>query len=230
MRNPELVRSWTLMARPVQALAVLVIVNTLSGCMPPFAEMQGARLTGVGRAEITPHLTRTLFAENGEVEQLYNNLGVSVSTGLSPRSDFRLTFVRSVVVDEPGEGFNVIGFGPKFSLSPNRAALFVPIGFGIAEGLDISNTLQTHPTLLFTTPLGRGAELNTSLKALIPLAQNEAELLVGATIGLAIGRDISKWAIRPEVAFLRNPGEDGTAISAGVGMTFGLGGARPRAP
>ncbi len=135
--------------------------------------------------------------------------------------DFRLRYERiSVDLDGDGSfGVNILGFGPKFSLIKDMVAVYVPIGFAFGEDIEVSETWQIHPTLLITLPVSKYIEFNPSAKILIPI-KGEQDTLVAFNLSTAISANLEKWAIRPEIGFLYNPGESGHFMHFSIGFTY----------
>jgi hypothetical protein len=201
-------------------LAAIVCGTLVVGCAAPFSDLQSARLAGTGRIEATPSFSTVSFSGDGESERIQTHVGLQVATGIGARTDLRLRFERIDVRDEDF-GANVIGFGPKFSLMFDRIALNLPVGFAFGSDIEMSETWQIHPTLLGTLPVHPAVELNGSIKMLVPLVErNEIDDLVAFNIGLGIGPDLARWAIRPEVGWMFNPGEDGHFRHFSIGLTY----------
>jgi hypothetical protein len=106
-------------------------------------------------------------------------------------------------------------------------ALALPFGFAFGQDIDSGETWETHPTLLATWTPSRKAELTASAKALVPLSGEDRGILLALNLGLGLGSDVSRWAFRPEVGFLWNPGESGHYTHLSLGLTLGFGGRRP---
>jgi hypothetical protein len=204
---------------------LLVAAASLAGCVPPFSEMQGARTVGPRAFEVTPFYSSVSTADEGEREKAYNQFGLLLALGVGERVDLRARIERQVVTGEPDDALMVVGAGPKVALVPDRAAVFLPVGLAFGDGLESSRTVALHPTLLFTIPFSSRMELNPSTKLLIPLNEEEggAGALWAANLGLALGPDVRRWAIRPEIGVLRNPGESGYALHYSIGASFGGG-------
>jgi hypothetical protein len=213
---------------PVRLIAAAMLVMT-AACAAPFAEMQSARLAGPGRVEVTPAYSYMDAIEDGETAKLQDVFGLHLATGLTQRIDLRARLEHIRVDDDAGIDFSAttIGVGPKFGLIPNQLALYLPIGFAFGEDIEVSETWQFHPSLIATLPVARTLEINTGFKALIPIAgsddPDDDEVLIAFNAGLGISPDLSRWAIRPEIGFLRNPGESGTIRHFSLGLTVFLG-------
>lgn len=209
-------------ARRVLARAACLALTAapLTACAPPFSELQSARLAGMERLELTPSYARVTASDEGESETTHSHFGLQVATGVSEMVDLRGRFERVTVEDEDDFAVNVIGFGPKLALVRDRVAFYVPIGFAFGEDIDVSETLQIHPTLLATLPLtATSAEVNGSAKVLVPITERDVDTTVAFNLGLGLG-DLSRWVIRPEVGFLFSPGESGHFRHISIGVTW----------
>ncbi len=203
----------------------LTLATVLSACAAPFSEMQGARMAGVGRVEVTPTISQVQAGGSGEVENAQRNFGVQVAAGVRERVDIRLRYERIVLDDEAGDGapsFNVLAAGPKFSLIPDRLALYLPVGFGFDNDFDVGESFQTHPTMLLSLPLGSRVNLDTSVKGLIPIGNEDADILVAANVGLGFAFADGAWVLRPEFGVLRKPNASGHFRHFTVGVTRGF--------
>ena len=188
------------------------------GCAPVFSDFQSAKLVGRGRVEATPSYSSVSFSGNngGHVQDEY---GLQLATGVLDRLDLRARYVRV-------EGVNVLGFGPKIGLVKDKVALAVPVGFAFGNGVDSGESWAVHPTLLLTAPVNPHLELNASTKGLIPLSSRGGDALVAVNVGAGFG-NLQRWAIRPEVGFLFNPGKSGHYTQLGVGLTLFAGKKKP---
>jgi hypothetical protein len=116
-------------------------------------------------------------------------------------------------------GATVLGIGPKIGRRHGTVALYLPVGMAFGEDVDEDETIEFHPTLLTTIPIGTRLELNPSCKLLIPLSRENADVLVAVNLGMALGQ-VDRFAIRPELGFLFNPGEEGNYRHFSVGLAF----------
>ena len=192
-------------------LAAVVFSFSASGCAAPFSEMQSARLVGPGNVEITPSYSYIKWSDEDESEKVQDDFALGVGLGLGERVDVRARYelIKLEGEDLDQEFFHALGVGPKLGLVPDRLSFYAPVGFGFGGEIETSESWQLQPTLLFTVPVTPQFEINTSAKGQIWLNQSDAENLVAFNLGLGIGQDVTKWAVRPEVGVLINPGEDG---------------------
>lgn len=194
---------------------VFLIGLSAQGCAPSF---QDARLVGPGRAEITPNFSAAGVSGEGGSEHVANNFGAHVMVGLHDRLDLGAGFARVQFVDG-GEGGNLIAFGPKVGLVRDRVAFALPVGFAVGEDVNVSETITLQPTMIFTVPLGTRVDFSPSAKLVLPTC-DDCETLVGFNFGFGIKTTDQRLTVRPEIAFLRNPGQSGTVWSVGVGASI----------
>lgn len=201
--------------------ALIGMVTWLAACAPVFSDLQSARLVGPGKIEATPGFSSVSVTDEGETEHIQNHFGIQAGLGVLSFLDFRLRYER-VVVDGNGYdsfGLNVFGFGPKIGLLKDRIAFYVPVGFAFGEDIEVSETWEIHPTLIVTVPINKSFELNPSAKILVPF-KGERDTLVAFNLGAALGKDVRKWAIRPEVGLCFNPGEGGYFWQMSLGFSI----------
>jgi hypothetical protein len=199
---------------PLVLSALLITAIAIAGCAPAF---QDARLVAPGTMEITPSLAPILVSGEGETEHVGNMFGAHLIAGVSDRVNIGVGYARFQVADED-EGTNLIGFGPKFALAPDRAALALPFSFAFGGGIETSDSFVFSPTAFFTVPIGDRVDFNPAGKVVIPFC-DDCDVLVGFNVGVGV-RAAERVIIRPEMSFLFNPGEEGTVWSAGVGVSF----------
>jgi hypothetical protein len=199
------------------SIALLLMV----GCAPPFSSIQSARTVGKGKFEVTPLFSTVFFSAEGETEHVQNEFGFQAAYGLGNMVDLQLRYeFINVSIEDVSASANVIGIGPKVGVYKEMIAFACPIGFAFGGDVeDISETWQLHPTLLFTLPIGNSFEFNPSAKMLIPLS-GDGDILLAFNLGAGISTDLRKWAARPEIGFLIDPGEEGHFTQFSVGLTF----------
>ena len=201
-------------AAPILASAGLLLV----GCAP-FAELQGARLAGRGRTEITGSFSSVSYSEGGQTETLQREYTGQLAVGTGERTDWRFRYTYIGPPDGGGGGLHVFGAGPKYSVVRDRFAAAIPVGFGYGQDIDVGDTFQVHPTILFTFPAAAGLDVNLSGKMLIRFTGGETGF--AANLGLAIGPDLPRWALRPEVGVLAYTSTSGYFRHASIGLSWG---------
>lgn len=198
---------------------IVVAALLLSAGCAPFSELQDARVVGKGGFEMTPGVSAVNWIDEGESEDACDHVGVQMAWGVAERTDLRMRLERVTI--DGGGSYNVFGIGPKFAAEKNRTAIYLPIGFAFGENIsDKFDTMQVHPTLLSTFPLRRGVDLNPSVKALVPLAEDGGDLLLALNLGLGLSTQPEKWILRPEIGYLFDPGEDGHYRHVSLGLTI----------
>ncbi len=198
------------------------LVFALACFAPPFSELQSAKLAGKGRIEVTPSFSSVSFSGEQETNHVQNHYGFQAGFGLSRFFDIRARYERIQFDTNGGEssGVNVVGFGPKFGILKDWLALYLPVGFAFGQDLEVSKTWQFHPTLLFTIPINKNFEFNTSAKALIPLSKDGGDTLVAFNLGAGVSADLDRWAIRPEIGFLYDPSGQGHYMHLSIGFNY----------
>jgi hypothetical protein len=199
-------------ARASSSLVFAVVIAT-GACAPVFSELQGARLVGPHKVELTPSASTVYFSDSGGSDHLQDHVGLQVATGVSPKVDLRFRYEHVI------GGVNVFGLGPKLQLVKDRVAFYAPVGFAIGGGIETSKTWELQPTLLFTQPATSTVDLNLSAKYLIPL-HGGGDGLVALNVGLGLGPESKKWAFWPEVGWLFDPGNSGHFTQASLGFSF----------
>lgn len=94
------------------------------------------------------------------------------------------------------DAYQFVSFDPKIPLVEGRLALFSPIGVffndpfpGEVESIDVFESLQVHPSLIATIPLGRPEQhLNLGVRGII-VVDDPAEYLTGINLGLRLTPD-----------------------------------------
>lgn len=213
-------RSTAFRSRVSPALAAVAAL-TCAACAPVFSDLQGARLVPPGKVELTPGVSTVYGYADGDSGHIQDQLGLQLATGVMRGAELRARFERLEIADSD-DGTNMLGAGPKVALLRDRLAVFAPLGFATGGGLKASETLTFSPTLLATVPLVKDqAELNLSGKYLIPIGGDEdRDTLAAVNVGFALGPHVERWAIRPEIGFLFNPGEDGHYMHFSLGFSF----------
>jgi hypothetical protein len=196
------------------SISAFCCVLLTEGCAPVFSDLQGAGLVGKDRYEITPSFSTVSWQADGESEHAYNHYGVQVGYGISDHADLRFRLEHIQLGDE-SDGVNVIGIGPKIGERNGSAALYLPVGTTL--NCSFAEAVEFHPTLLTSLPLGRDVEFNPSFKVLIPLSQEGRDILMAVNLGMGFG-PIDRFAIRPELGFLFNPGEEGVYRQFSLGF------------
>ncbi len=200
-------------------LLAVALAAALPACAPVFSDLQSAKLVGKQHVEVTPSFSSVSFSDDDGSEHIQNHFGVQVAAGVHDKLDMRLRYENVQVADD-GPSVSVLGFGPKIQLFKDRIAAYLPVGFAFGSDIEAGETWAIHPTLLLTAPAHRNVEINASAKYLVPLSSDDGDNLVAFNLGLGLGPNLKRWAIRPEVGFLLNPGEDGhfTHFSLGVSL------------
>ena len=128
------------------------------GCAPVFSELQSAKMLKKGQTEVTGNYSAVSFSNDGESDKIQNHVGFQLASGISNKANLRFRFESISLVDDGNSSgdlprFYLLGGGPKFGNKKGNIAVYLPVGFAFGEDIDISETWQLHPTLLFTAPI-----------------------------------------------------------------------------
>jgi hypothetical protein len=208
-----------ILCRFIATIPVAALLTTLSsGCAPFIADQQSAKLLAPGSLEVTPSASYVSFSHNGETEHVQTQFGLRLGYGFSSLVELR-GMVEHVAI-ENGGSTNILGAGAKIGLIPDRVSIYLPLGLLIGGGVEAGESWTAVPTLLVNAVTTPTFELTPSVKLLVPLTGDNREVLVGLHLGAAISNDLGRWALRPEVGLVRNPGDDGTVWGATLGIAF----------
>ena len=114
------VESGAVWKRVLRRTLLLLAAVQVTGCVPPFSEMQSARTVSPRAFEATTFYSSVSTAEGGEREKAYNQFGLLLAMGASERVDIRARIERQAVSGEPDDALTVVGVGPKIALVPER--------------------------------------------------------------------------------------------------------------
>lgn len=193
-------------------LAALVLTTA---CAPVFSD---ARMLRPGQVEVTPAVSPVYVIENGDTTHVWNDFGVRALFGLSDRVNIGAGYNRTQVSLGENYGFNTVAFGPKLGVVSDRVAVALPVGVTFGEDIRVADTWQFHPTLLMTIPLSQRVDFNPAVRLLIPMRKGPDTLVAAhAGFGIRTGR---RLVLRPEAAFIFNPGEDGVVWTFGLGASL----------
>ena len=211
--------------KALTAICVLgLIVIGAVGCAPPFSEMQSAKLVDEGEFEITGHYSAVSWHNEREGAtddggKAQDNMGVQLAYGVAERINFRARYEALIVEKNVDFTAHAFGFGPKFSLTEDAIAFYVPFGFATGGPISTEDTWQLHPTVILTTTHGNVFEFNASVKYILTFAEDTDDLMA-FNIGLGFSSDLEKFVFRPEGGMLINPGEDGYYWHWSVGLSI----------
>ncbi len=178
-------------------IEVVILVLIVSGCYPPAANVQDARMVGKGGARLTGYWYG-LENTGDNTDKVANVYGGLIGIGSSDRTEVQFRLDHFDFVDDD-DGYEFVSIGPKFGLSHDRLALVTPLGVYVGDGMSFE-TLQIHPTLLATAPVARFFELNGAVKLMFPFDQDYYTWL-NLGIGVGLSSDIDRWVLLPELGY-----------------------------
>lgn len=191
------------------------VLSLLSACVAPInTTFESARMLQKGELEVAGHYTHYTFSNDGESEAVNNNLGIRAGYGFSEKFNLKARYEWLAPTDENGEGLNYIDIAPKFQILPKYIAGTLPLGLYFDEG---ETEFVMSPKLIFTYPANDYFEVTLATKADI-FPEDEADVYLGVNLGLGLSTNLNRWAVRPEIGWMIDPDEDGTAWAYGVSI------------
>ena len=208
-------------------LMAMGLVLPMTGCYS-FAMHQTAQRLAPGQTSITAGLSRQAFINGDDWDYIdgFSVVDLQVRHGLE-RFEIGGRISRINLED----GYQFVSLDPKISLVEDRLAFLLPIGVffsgpfpGDDVDIDVAESLQVHPSLIATIPLGRTeTELNLGLKTIVLLDSPE-EYLTGINLGLRMTPDevTGGPAVFPEIGLFTDSNGNyyfyfGTAFSFAFG-------------
>ncbi|MEZ5316877.1 MAG: hypothetical protein R2752_05700 [Vicinamibacterales bacterium] len=200
---------------PGAASVLAAVVLGAAGCAPFY---QDARLLQPGRFEVSPSVSGAGVTADGDSEYVVTTVGVQAQVGVAERLNLGAAYGR-IELDDGGGGVNGFAFGPRIGVVRDRVAITAPFSFLFGEDVNVRESWAFHPGVVVTTPVGRRVDLNWSGRLLVPLCEGcPDDFLVAFGIGAGVHTG-STLVLRPEVAFLFDPGESGFVWTFGFGVS-----------
>ena len=208
--------------------ALSLALPLMTGCYS-FALHQTAQRLAPGQTSITPGISRQAFisGDDWDYHDGFWTVDLQIRHGLE-KYEIGGRISRINLQD----GYHFVSLAPKISLVEDRLAFLLPIGVffngpfpGDDVDIDVAESLQIHPSLIATIPLGRSeTELNLGLKSII-LLDSPADYLTGINLGLRLTPDEETpgHAVHPEIGLFTTP--DGHYyFYFGTALAFAFGG------
>jgi len=207
---------------PLEMVRIVVFLCTalvLAQCVTPInSSFESARTIEPGDVEITGGYDRYSSGADGESDFVNSNITVRAGVGLTDRMDMKLRYTRLMPADvdgDEGAGVNYFHIAPKFSFIPKYLAFSLPVGAYFGGG----SSWVTSPKLLGTYP-HKSNKFDATLGFKADVFFRDWETYLGFTLGMGFSKDLDKWAIRPEIGYMIDPGETGHSFSWGLGLVY----------
>ncbi len=202
----------------------LAVLNATAGAQYLFTDQQSGWVLKPKQAEVGAAFNSVTFNMEGETEHMWNIYGVNLGYGLAKNVELR---VRYGYLDpgHGGSGASAFSFGPKIGLWKNKLSIIVPVEFLTGQYTSTSQTWNIQPGLIASIPLGKKFEVTPSVKALIPLGNEDEDntTLMAVNLGLGFFATADRsLVIRPEIGFLFKPGAEvpGNFMQLGIGVSY----------
>ncbi|MGZ5253087.1 MAG: hypothetical protein ACXWV4_01830 [Flavitalea sp.] len=188
-----------------------------------------------GNVELAGHYTTYTARAEGESEPANDNIGFRFGYGVSDQFDLKFRYERLIpsIKSDEFKGANYISVVPKFSLKKNQIAFLLPLSYYFYKETSDGVTNKEHvysiaPQFLFThTNKTNNIDLTGGVKGDF-VFNGGSDFLLGASIGAGFSKNLSKWAIRPEIGFQFFPGDVGSYMNYGLGFQYTISASKAR--
>lgn len=216
--------------RPILVICLFLAASSLlfsCAFAPVNNQYEKAGTLKKGNIELSGAFTGYTAAGGSENINTNNNLGFRVGYGVSDKFDLKFRYERlmpgsnygKAFDDEDFKGANYFSVIPKFAIIPEKLSFSIPVNYysfsDEFDGEGNASLAGITPQLFYTFTNGKNtADFTLGVKADCFLGGG-VSLFPGATIGAGFSKDLSKWAVRPEVG--------ATFIGSGSFLSYGLG-------
>lgn len=206
----------------------LVCISSCVSVAPVNNHFEKAGTLQKGNVELSGHFTSYSARVEGESEAANDNVGFRFGYGISDKFDLKLRYERLIpaISSDEFKGANYLSVVPKFSLKKNKIAFLLPLSYYFYKITDEEGvTAKEHvysvaPHFLFThTNKSNQIDLTGGVKGDF-VFNGGSDFLLGASVGAGFSKDLSKWAIRPEIGFQFFPGDEGSYMNYGLGFQW----------
>lgn len=204
-------------------LFALAVLNATAGAQYLFTDQQSGWVLAPKQFEVGGSFGSVTFNDSdGGSDHAWNVFGLNLGYGLFKNVELRVRY--GYLDPEEGSGASAFSFGPKIGLWKNKLAIIVPVEFLTGQYVETSQTWNIQPGLIASFPVGKRLEITPSAKALIPIHSdpyNEYDTLMAVNLGLGYFATADRsLVIRPEIGFLFKPGESGSYMQFGIGVSY----------
>ena len=208
------------------AMASVLLINS---CVlaPVNSHYESASTIEKNHLEASANLERYDAVVNGDAEKSNYNFGAILGYGFGERFDIkaRYTFLNQFD-DETVDNFtptryNYFGLSPKYQIVDKILAVKIPVGLYLylPSNGESEAVYTVSPAVIGTLPLNQQADIT-----LISQYQFSSEYsdFLGFSLGFGFSKDLSKWAVRPELGYqFETEDFDGSGfLNFGVGFVY----------
>jgi hypothetical protein len=203
------------------AFALAVLCAT-AGAQYLFTDQQSGWVLAPKQFEVGGGFGTVGFSYGGESEHVWNVYGLNMGYGLVKNVELRVRY--GYLDPQYGNGASAFSIGPKIGLWKNKLSIIVPVEFLTGQYVETSQSWNIQPGIIASFPVGKRVEITPSAKALIPVGSdpyNERDTLMAVNLGLGFFATADRsLVIRPEIGFLFKPGDSGSYMQFGIGVSY----------
>lgn len=195
-----------------------VLALSLSGCYA-FSTFQSAKTVEKGHWQGAAAVSsNSFYDEDGSSESINESYEVQVRTGISEKADIGVRYTRLTGFDFIDD-YNHLSIEPKYMVVPNKFSLVMPMAMFFGSDINEDESFHVAPGFIATYPVNNNFDVSFSPRYMI-FTDSDSDDLVALNFGVGLSSDLTKWAIRPEIGLLYNPGESGHYMQFGIGFSL----------
>ena len=184
----------------------LFLLSAFTSCVAPVnLNFDSAKMLEKGSVEA--QASSSAYAYLNEVYVTNLNFGAKAGFGVSGRYNIKLRY-ECLLPADGNDIYNFIEIDNKISILKNKIALSLPITFYLGN----ESVLVVDPRFYFTYSKSNKFEFTFAPKVHIALS-GDSGILPGACLGFGFSKDLTKWAVRPEIGY-------DSYLSLGIGFSF----------
>jgi len=191
----------------------------ITGCVPVNSTFDSARMLQKDLVQVRGSFSGYNYSAHDETDPSNNNYGFGIGYGISDKFTLKSRYEFITFPDNSEDFYHYFDIAPKFAIVHNKLAFQLPFGVYTADGNEPAYVIS--PQLLATYPIRlSSSEMTVGLKTDIQLDGEDIDIPIGINLGLGFGRDLNRWAIRPEIGWMFNTSEKESSFTYGIGFNL----------
>jgi hypothetical protein len=196
-------------------LFLALIPGLLSSCFV-FSSPQSARMLHRQQLDIGIESNATNVKQGARAYDSFG-LGARAGYGISDRVSLYARYQWIKLANVRDVNYHYVSLEPKFGIVRDIMAAALPVGFFAGQDVSLTQSVQFHPTILFTIPISQKLEVNLAPEAVVFVPTFDYLLALNGGVGLSANLD--QWAVRPQVSVSVNPETKAVVFSGSIGFS-----------
>lgn len=199
-------------------IVLALIAQSCVSLAPVNSSFDNATLIKKGEVEVSTHYSEYYDKYYDDIAIINRNWGVKLGLGLTKNTDLKIRYENLIPRNE-NYNVNFFSLTPRFNVKRDKSVFNLPLG---VYWNDEDYEFIIGPGFSFNRKFSKHFELNYHVK--IDAFLNSWYLYAGSQLGAGFSNDLSQWAIRPEIGFMKDIFEldNGTYLTYGLGICFYL--------